>query len=174
MQQTTSSQEPVGLRELYDAIADAQASYSRIKPPGTQQPAIDWITISLARFESTDAAIAVLPDINADGMASLRDFWPTVDLTETVLPTALDTASRSLFSGTISKPEESMFSAWMALQVNDIVGLLGGYSSWAPTVLEIAYLGDIVSSLAAADEGGDLSAILPPGELLVGGLELKS
>ncbi len=169
----TSTQASAGFEELYGAVAETHASYSRVIPQGIQQPAFDWISMRLARFDSFEMANTLLPEILDDWMASIREQWPTVDMTETVLPTTLDTASRQLFSGTISRQAESMFSGLMLLQANDIVALIGGYSSWSPIEFEIAYLGDIVSSLAANDEGGDLASILPSADLLVGGLQIR-
>lgn len=171
--QQNSAEDGMSFAELYGAIAETQASYSRAIPLAIQQPAFDWITMSLARFDSFELANTLLSEIQVDWLAFIREQWPTVAMTETVLPTTLESASRLLSSGTISRQAESMFSGLMLLQVNDIVALVGGYSSWSPIVLEIAYLGDIVSSLAAADEGGDLSAILPPEDLLVGGLQVR-
>lgn len=139
----SSSQEATGYIDRYGAIAADVRRYSRAIPPETRQPAVDWIVANVARFESTDAALSILPDINADGIASIRERWPTLELVETVLRTTIGAATRRLFDGTISS---TYFTTFMLFQVNDLVGSIGGYSRWAPLVFEIACLGDIVSS----------------------------
>ena len=169
MRQTAT---PVSM-ERYGAISQVSGSYTRSVPPEVQQPAVDWFLMNISRFESAQAATEALPDINSDGMASLEERWPVVELTETELPVPLPAASRHLLSGTATNTRGDLLShiTVVVVQVNDVVGLISGYSDWSPTELEVAFLSDIVMSLAATHQDADLSDLLPPTDLLIGGLQ---
>lgn len=168
--QSTATPEPPVWGKL-GAIAQAQGRFTR-RIPSARAQGHGSIFVSLARFESDEAAESALQTMEDEGLSSVREYWPTMDVMDVDVSLGQGAAYRRLLSGTISRDGESLFSDFLEIRVDDIVAQITGYSSYVAITLETAYIGYLVYSLMDADDESDLAQFLPSDDMLIGGIEV--